>query len=105
MYAHKNKKASSSQTLSLLGEPPFYRWRRLISNMPFFTILFREKMYNISRLSCQALRLAFGVPNDFGQLGMSTEPNTFYRNPMKPPCVHQHPPIHTCRPAGALGVI
>ena len=32
-------------------------------------------MYNISRLACQALRLDFGVPNDFGQLGMSTEPN------------------------------
>ena len=30
-------------------------------------------MYNISRLSYQALRLAFGVANDFGQLGMSTE--------------------------------
>ena len=38
--------------------------------MPFFTILFREEMYNISRL-------AFGAANDFGQLGMSTEPNTF----------------------------
>ena len=62
-------------------------------------------MYNISRLPRQALRLGFGVANDFGQLGMSTEPNTFYRNPMKSPCVHQHPPIHTCRPAGALGVI
>ena len=48
-------------------------------------------MYNISRLSYQAVRLGFGAANDFGQLGMSTEPNTFYRNPMKSPCVHQRP--------------
>ena len=32
-------------------------------------------MYNISYLSYQSLRLGFGVANDFGQLGMSTEPN------------------------------
>ena len=52
-------------------------------------------MYNISRLSCQALRLASGVPNDFGQLGMSTESITFlqksYETPVRSSAsVHSH---------------
>ena len=36
--------------------------------------LTNSEIYYIFRWSFQALRLAFGVPNDFGELGMSTEP-------------------------------